>query len=198
MSAAPQPASVFRCPWAGDDDLYVRYHDEEWGVPQRDDRALFEKILLEGAQAGLSWITVLRRREGYRHVYDGFDPVRIAAWSEADVARRLADPAIIRNRAKVRSAVRNARAYLDHFAEPGSFSRFLWDFVDGEPRHNAWRSMADMPAETDTSRAMSRELKRRGFNFVGPTICYAFMQSMGMVNDHLVACFRHRQLGGAG
>jgi DNA-3-methyladenine glycosylase I len=141
---------------------------------------------------------VLRRRDGYRRVYEGFDPVKIAAWGEAEIATRLEDPAIIRNRAKVRSAVRNARAFLDHFAEPGSFATFLWGFVDGEPVHNAWTSMGEMPAETEVSRAMSRELKRRGFNFVGPTICYAFMQSMGLVNDHLVGCFRHRELGGEG
>jgi len=185
-----------RCTWPGDDPLYVAYHDEEWGVPVRDDRRLFEKLNLEGAQAGLSWITVLRRREGYRRAFHGFDPVRLAGWGEAEVAARLTDPGIIRNRLKVEAVVKNSRAVLEHFAEPGSFSDFLWGFVDGEPIHNAWTSTLGLPAETERSRAMSKALKRRGFTFVGPTICYAFMQSMGLVNDHAVGCFRYAELGG--
>jgi DNA-3-methyladenine glycosylase I len=185
-----------RCPWCGSDPLYVAYHDEEWGVPVVDDRKLFEKLILEGAQAGLSWITVLRRRESYRRAFEGFDPVKLAAWGEDEVAARLADPGIIRNRLKVESAVSNARAWLEHFPGDGELAAFLWSFVDGAPVQNRPASLADLPAETPASRAMSRELKRRGFRFVGPTICYAFMQSMGMVNDHLVGCFRHAELAG--
>jgi DNA-3-methyladenine glycosylase I len=187
-----------RCPWCGSDPLYVAYHDEEWGVPVVDDRKLFEKLILEGAQAGLSWITVLRRRESYRRAFEGFDPVKLAAWGEDEVAARLADPGIIRNRLKVESAVSNARAWLEHFPGDGELAAFLWSFVDGAPVQNRPASLADLPAETPASRAMSRELKRRGFRFVGPTICYAFMQSMGLVNDHLVGCFRHAELVGSG
>jgi DNA-3-methyladenine glycosylase I len=169
----------------------VRYHDEAWGVPQRDDRVLFEFLVLEGAQAGLSWSTILRKREAYRHAFAGFDPEAVARFTDADAARLLADPGIVRNRLKVHGAIRNARATLALAGEKGSLSDFLWDFVGGAPVVNAWRSMAEVPAETEASRAMSRELKRRGFTFVGPTICYAFMQATGMVNDHLVDCFRH-------
>jgi len=183
-----------RCPWCGDDPLYVAYHDEEWGVPVRDDRRLFEKLILEGAQAGLSWITVLRRREGYRRVFAGFDRDTLAAWGDAEIESALADPGIIRNRLKVGSAVANARAWREHFPNDGELATFLWSFVDGEPVVNRPRAMSELPAETQVSRAMSKELKRRGFRFVGPTICYAFMQSMGLVNDHLVDCFRYTEL----
>ena len=170
------------------------YHDHEWGVPLHDDRALFELLTLEGAQAGLSWCTVLHRRQGYREVFDGFDLERIAAYTPADMEARRADPRIIRNRAKIQSTVGNARAALCAIDEFGSLDTFIWSFVDGRPSRNAFRTMGDIPAETDTSRAMSRDLKRRGFKFVGPTICYAFMQAVGLVNDHLVTCFRYREV----
>jgi DNA-3-methyladenine glycosylase I len=171
-----------------------RYHDEEWGVPLHDDRALFELLTLEGAQAGLSWLTILRRREGYREVFDGFDITRIAGYTEEDTEARLTDARIIRNRAKVNSTVGNARATLAVQVDFGSLDAFLWRFVDGRPRRNGFTEMAQIPAETDESRAMSHELRRRGFRFVGPTICYAFMQSAGMVNDHLVSCFRYDEV----
>ena len=190
MSAAVSDG-LARCPWCGEDPMYVAYHDEEWGVPVHDDRRLFEKLILEGAQAGLSWITVLRRRESYRRAFEDFDPQKIAAWGEAEVAARLADPGIIRNRLKVESAVANARAWIESFPGEGELASFLWSFVDGRPQQNRPQTMADLPSETPASRAMSRELKRCGFRFVGPTICYAFMQSMGLVNDHLTGCFRH-------
>jgi DNA-3-methyladenine glycosylase I len=179
-----------RCAWVpADDPLYIAYHDEEWGRPVRDDRRLFEMLTLEGAQAGLSWITILKRREGYRQAFAGFDAERIARFGEADVARLLADPGIIRNRAKVESTIRNARAFLALNEESGGFSAFLWQFVGGEPRINSPRSSQEIPAETPESKAMSKELKRRGFGFVGPTVCYAFMQAVGMVDDHLLTCF---------
>jgi DNA-3-methyladenine glycosylase I len=183
-----------RCAWGTSDPLYVDYHDREWGVPLHDDRTLFELLCLEGAQAGLAWITILRKREGYRRAFAGFDPARLAAYGEDDIARLLADPGIVRNRAKVGSVVGNARACLRLADDIGSFADHLWSFVDGRPLQNRWKAMADVPAETDASRAMSRDLKRRGFTFVGPTICYAFMQSAGMVNDHVVACFRHAEV----
>ena len=183
-----------RCPWAGSDPLYLRYHDEEWGVPVHDDRHFFEMLVLEGAQAGLAWITILRKREGYRDAFDGFDPAAVARYDDRRVEALLANPAIIRNRLKVESAVGNARAFLRVQDEHGGFDRYVWRFVDGRPRQNRWRTMADVPAETAESRAMSRDLKRRGFRFVGPTICYAFMQATGLVNDHLVDCFRHAEL----
>jgi DNA-3-methyladenine glycosylase I len=195
----PSPAAVERprCPWAGSDPLSLAYHDEQWGVPVGDDRLLFEMLLLEGAQAGLSWITILRRREEYRRVFAGFDARRLAGWSERQIAAALADPGIIRNRLKVAAAVRNARAFLAVAEEHGSFSRFLWERAGGAPRRNRWRTMAEVPAETAESQALSRELRRRGFTFVGPTICYAFMQGVGLVNDHLVSCFRHQELATA-
>ncbi len=183
-----------RCPWAGDDPLMQAYHDQEWGVPLHDDRALFELLTLEGAQAGLSWRTVLHRRQGYREVFDEFDLERIAAYTAADVEARRADPRIIRNRAKIQSTIGNARAALRAIDELGSLDALMWSFVDGRPLRNAYHSMDDLPAETETSRAMSRELKRRGFKFVGPTICYAFMQAAGLVNDHLVTCFRYHEV----
>ena len=182
-----------RCEWAGTDPLYVRYHDQEWGVPVRDDRLLFEYLLLEGAQAGLSWITVLRRREAYRRAFDGFDPERIARYDDGDVSRLLADPGIIRNRLKVHAFIGNARAFLE-LGGPHEFSRLVWSFVGNETLQNRWRSLDQVPPETAGSRAMSSELKRRGFRFVGPTICYAFMQAVGLVNDHVVDCFRHGAL----
>jgi DNA-3-methyladenine glycosylase I len=186
-----------RCPWAaGDDPLMARYHDEEWGVPVRDDVRLFEFLVLEGAQAGLSWRTILHRREGYRRAFSGFRPERVARYGERDVARLLADPGIVRNRRKIEAAIGNARALLSLRREVGSFPDFLWGFVGGSPLVNRWRSMAKLPASTPESEAMSRELSRRGFRFAGPTICYALMQATGMVNDHLVSCFRHGELSG--
>lgn len=179
-----------RCPWPGDDPLYVRYHDEEWGVPVRDDRTLFEMLLLEGAQAGLSWITILRKREGYRRAFHRFDPVRMAAMGETDIERLAADPAIVRHRQKIRAFVDNARAFLD-LGPAGSFAELVWSFVGGRPKRNAWRDLAEVPAITTESTAMSRALRGRGFRFVGPTTCYAFMQAAGLVDDHLVTCFRH-------
>jgi DNA-3-methyladenine glycosylase I len=184
-----------RCSWASD-PLNIEYHDREWGVPIRDDRALFELLSLEGAQAGLSWTTILRKREGYRRAFAGFDPARIARFDQRDVERLLNDPGIVRNRAKVASVSRNAQACLRLTDDIGSFSDHLWSFVGGMPVQNRWAALGDLPAETDASRAMSKDLKVRGFNFVGPTILYALMQSAGMVNDHVVTCFRYRQLGG--
>jgi DNA-3-methyladenine glycosylase I len=184
-------AAEVRCPWAGEsDDLMLRYHDEEWGVPEHDDRALFELLTLEGAQAGLSWRTILHRREGYRAAFAGWELERIAALGEDDVARLLLDPGIIRNRAKVEATVGNARAALAVIEQWGSLDRYLWQFVDEVAKVNRWERLEQVPAETAESRAMSRELRRAGFRFVGPTICYAFMQATGMVNDHVVTCFR--------
>ncbi|MBK8022560.1 MAG: DNA-3-methyladenine glycosylase I [Chloroflexi bacterium] len=182
-----------RCAWVnGNEPLYVQYHDEEWGVPIRDDdRRLFERLCLEGAQAGLSWLTILRKRDHYRLVYDGFDPEKVARYDDAKVAALLADAGIVRNRAKVASTINNARCVLALQDELGSFSDFLWSFVGGQTRHNTWASMSELPAETTESRAMSKALKSRGFSFVGPTICYAMMQATGMVNDHTVDCFRY-------
>lgn len=172
------------------DPLSLAYHDTEWGVPLHDDRRLFELLNLEGAQAGLAWITILRKREGYRRAFDGWDPERIASYGADDEARLLADPAIVRNRAKVRAVIGNAQAYL----QVQDFDEYVWSFVGGAPIHNRWTVMGTVPAETDASRVMSRDLKKRGFSFVGPTIVYAFMQSAGLVNDHLVSCFRHAEL----
>lgn len=183
-----------RCAWCGDDPLYVAYHDREWGVPSRDDRYLFEKLLLDGAQAGLSWLTILRKREGYRRAFCGFDPERVARFTADDQARLLADAGIVRNRRKIASAVRNARAFLDLVEHEGSFATWLWDFVDGRPVQNAWPSVEALPAATPLSRRVSGELKRRGFSFVGPTIIYAWLQAVGVVNDHVVGCFRWREV----
>ncbi len=183
-----------RCPWPGDDPLYVAYHDTEWGVPVLDDRALFGKLLLDGFQAGLSWITILRKRERYIQVYDGFRPEKIARYTPAKLERLMADPGIVRNRAKIEASVVNARVYLDIMEETGSFSDYLWRFTGGKTRVNRFRKMSDLPAESAQSRAMSKDLKGRGFKFVGPTICYAFMQAVGMVNDHLAGCFRYREI----
>ena len=180
-----------RCPWATSDPLYVAYHDNEWGVPVHDDRTLFEFLLLEGAQAGLSWITILRKRDAYRRAFANFDPAAVAAFDEERIAALLADPGIVRNRLKIRAAVDNARAFLALQGEWGSFDAYVWGFVGGQPIVNQWKSLREVPAETAESRALSADLKRRGFRFVGPTIIYAYMQAVGMVNDHLVTCFRH-------
>jgi len=180
-----------RCPWPGQDPLYLAYHDEEWGVPERDDRALFEKLLLDGFQAGLSWITILRKRDNFRRAFDGFDPERIARYDRRKVAALMNDAGIVRNRAKIAGAVLSARSYLDIMDKGPGFSALLWSFLDGKPQVNRRRRMADVPAATPLSRAIAKELDARGFKFVGPTIVYAFMQAVGMVNDHLVTCYRH-------
>jgi len=183
--------TVVRCPWCGSDPLYMAYHDHEWGVPLHDEQRLFEMLTLEGAQAGLSWLTILRKREGYRTAFAGFDPQLVAGFGDADAARLLADPGIVRNRLKIASTISNARAVLEVQARYGSLDAFLWGFVDGSPIRNSWRSMAEIPSSTPLSDAMSREMKRHGFRFVGTTICYAHMQATGMVNDHLTGCFRY-------
>lgn len=187
-----------RCAWVGEDPLYVAYHDEEWGVPVLDDRLLFEFLVLEGAQAGLSWLTILRKREGYRRAFAGFDPEKVAAFGPQDVERLLTDPGIVRNRLKVESAVANARAFLRVKEEFGSFDTYAWQFVGGETIHNEWRTLAEIPAKTTEAERLSADLKRRGFRFVGPTIMYAHMQATGMVNDHTVDCFRWAELKGGG
>jgi DNA-3-methyladenine glycosylase I len=183
-----------RCGWCGEDPRYVAYHDTEWGVPVVDDRALFEFLILEGAQAGLSWSTILNKRDGYRRAFDGFDPEKVARYDARKVAKLLADPGIVRNRLKVGSAVTNARAFLDVQEQKGSFSDYIWSFVDGRPIRNRWRSLSEVPATTPLAGTISKDLKKRGFRFVGPTIVYAHMQATGMVNDHLVGCFRHREV----
>jgi DNA-3-methyladenine glycosylase I len=183
-----------RCPWCGNDPLYIAYHDQEWGVPLYDDRRLFELLVLEGAQAGLSWITILKKRENYRKAFQGFDIERVASYTDADIARLLADPGIVRNRLKIGSAIKNARAVLAIQEEFGSFSSFLWRYIEGRQIINGWREMSQIPARTDLSDRLSRDLKKRGLNFVGSTICYAYMQSMGMVNDHLQSCFRYEEI----
>lgn len=182
-----------RCTWCGDDPLYLKYHDEEWGVPVRDDQTLFEFLILEGAQAGLSWITILRKREGYRALFDNFNAEKIARYSDKKLEKLLLDPRIVRNRLKVYGARKNARAFLEVQQERGSFSDYLWDFVGGEPQQNNRESMADVPATTPVSDALSKDMKKRGFTFVGSTILYAHMQATGMVNDHTVDCFRYRE-----
>ena len=183
-----------RCEWAGDDPLYQRYHDEEWGVPVHDDRTLFEFLILEGAQAGLSWITILRKRESYRDAFAGFDPQRVARFDARRLASLMKNPGIVRNRLKIESTRSNARAFLDVQNEFGSFDDYLWRFVGGATIRNRWRAQRDVPASTPESDALSKDLQRRGFRFVGTTICNAFMQAVGMVNDHLVGCHRHRAL----
>jgi DNA-3-methyladenine glycosylase I len=182
-----------RCGWCGNDPVYVQYHDEVWGVPVYDDRQLFAKLILDGAQAGLSWITILRKQENYYAAFDNFDPEKIARYDEDKIAELLQNPGIIRNRLKVQSAVKNAKGYLKIKEEHGSFSDFLWQFVGGTPIQNSWEKMGDIPAETAESQAMSKALKQYGFNFVGPTIVYAFMQAVGIVNDHVVDCFRYEE-----
>ncbi|MGI6783967.1 MAG: DNA-3-methyladenine glycosylase I [Aminivibrio sp.] len=186
-------ADLPRCPWCGKDPLYLDYHDTEWGRPERDDRKLFEFLILEGAQAGLSWISILRRREEYRRAFDGFDPEKIARYDEKAVARLMQDTGIVRNRRKIEGAVKNARACLS-LRESGKFlSDFLWDFVDGAPLVNSWKSWEEVPASTALSEKVSKTMKDRGFVFFGPVICYSHMQAMGMINDHLVSCFRRRE-----
>ena len=180
-----------RCPWPKDDPLYVAYHDEEWGVPEYDDRALFEKLTLDGFQAGLSWITILRKRDNFRKAFDGFEPARIARYQKRKIESLMNDAGIVRNRAKIEGAVLSARGYLEIMEKGPGFSNFLWDFLDGKPKQNAFKRRGQVPAETDISRKMSKELVARGFKFVGPTIVYAFMQAVGMVNDHLTICYRH-------
>jgi DNA-3-methyladenine glycosylase I len=183
-----------RCEWCGSDPLYVAYHDEEWGVPVHDDRVLFEYLTLEGAQAGLSWLTILKKRDNYRKAFDGFDYERVANYTDADVERLLGDAGIVRNRLKITSTIDNARAVIDVRAEFGSLDAYLWRFVDGVALQNQWATLADMPARTVISDAMSKGLKKRGFRFVGSTICYAFMQAVGMVNDHTTDCFRYEEV----
>lgn len=193
--AQRMPAVVTRrCGWAGEAPLYVAYHDEEWGVPSHDDQRLFEMLILEGAQAGLSWITILNKREHYRRAFDQFDPEKVARYGEGKVSRLLNDPGIVRNRLKIAAAIGNARAFLDVRDAYGSFDAFVWQFVDGQPVVNHWKRLGDIPSHTPQSDAMSMALKKCGFRFVGPTICYAYMQAVGMVNDHIVSCFRHKEL----
>lgn len=184
--------SLKRCKWAGNDPLYQAYHDEEWGVPCYDGRALFELLILEGAQAGLSWITILKKRDNYRRLFDNFDAAKIARYTPKKIEKLLQDPGIVRNRLKVEGTVINARLFLEIEKEPGGFSGYIWSFVDGKPITNHWRKMGDVPASTPESDAMSKALKKRGFKFVGSTICYAFMQAAGLVNDHTIDCFRYR------
>lgn len=187
--------TVKRCDWVGADPLYLAYHDQEWGVPLHDDRRLFEMLILEGAQAGLSWITILRKRETYRQAFDNFEAAKIAGYDERKIEALLANPGIVRNRRKVEAAILNARACLAVQQEFGSFDAYIWQFVGGQPRQNTWRTLAEIPAQTPQSEAMSKDLLKRGFKFVGPTICYAFMQATGLVNDHLVDCFRYKEMG---
>jgi DNA-3-methyladenine glycosylase I len=191
------PDKIHRCVWAGSDPLYLGYHDTEWGVPLHDDRRLFEMLVLEGAQAGLSWITILRKREAYRRAFDAFDPRKVARYDARRIRSLLADAAIVRNRLKIESAVKNARAFLEVADEAGSFDAYIWQFVGGRPRLNGWKAHKDIPARTHESDAMSRDLRKRGFSFVGSTICYAFMQATGMVNDHVVDCFRYKAVNQA-
>lgn len=183
-----------RCAWVGDDPLYVAYHDKEWGVPVHDDRRLFEFLVLDGMQAGLSWLTILRKRDNFRRAFDDFDAVKVAGYGQTKIQELLADTGIIRNRLKVEAAVRNARAFLEIQKEYGSFDAYIWSFISGKTIKNAWKTLQDLPVKTPESEAMSRDMIRRGFRFVGPTICYAFMQAAGLVNDHTVDCFRYDQL----
>lgn len=193
-STLPYDDSKPRCSWAGEDRLYIDYHDKEWGVPKHDDRTLFEFLILEGVQAGLSWHLILKKREHYRRVFDRFDPVNVAAYDRDRVEVLLGDPGIIRNRLKIEAAVSNARAYLAVQKEFGRFDTYIWDFVDNQTIKNAWKHVDQIPAQTDLSLRMSKDLKKRGFKFVGPTICYAFMQSAGLVNDHTIDCFRYNEV----
>ena len=186
-----------RCGWAGDDPLYIAYHDEEWGVPERNGRALWEALVLEGFQAGLSWITILRKREGFRKAFQGFDPEVISGWGDADVARLMADAGIVRHRGKIEAAIGNARAWQRIEAE-GGFARYVWDFVGGDPIRNRWERLEEVPAQTDLSVKLSKDLKRRGFRFCGPVTTYAFMQAAGLVNDHLVSCPCHERVNRLG
>lgn len=183
-----------RCLWCENDPQYIAYHDEEWGVPCHDDQQLFEFLILEGAQAGLSWLTILKKRENYRKAFDHFDDKKVAAYTQLDIDRLLANPGIIRNKLKIKSAIQNAQGVLKIQKEFGSLNNYLWRYVDGKPKQNSWKTLAELPAKTELSERISKDLKKRGFNFVGPTICYAFMQAIGMVNDHTTDCFRHQEL----
>jgi DNA-3-methyladenine glycosylase I len=196
LAAIPHPDGKRRCPWPGQDPFYVSYHDDEWGVPELDDRALYEKLVLDGFQAGLSWITILRKRENFRKAFDDFEPQKIARYTPKKIERLMQDAGIVRNRMKIEGAVASARAWLDIMEKGPGFSPLLWGFLDGVPKVNRFRSVKQVPAETPDSKAMSKELSARGFKFVGPTIVYAFMQATGMVNDHLVDCYRHEHLSG--
>ena len=193
QARAGHPART-RCGWCGEDSLYVAYHDREWGVPVHDDRLLFEFLTLEGAQAGLSWLTILRKRDAYRRAFDGFDAEKVARYGQRQVARLLADPGIVRNRLKIAAAINNAQRFLDVQEAFGSFDDYIWRFVEGRPIQNRWKRLGQVPATTGESDALSRDLRARGFKFVGSTICYAHMQATGMVNDHLAGCFRHAEL----
>ena len=193
-SSDGQETDMIRCEWSVSDPLYITYHDQEWGVPVHDDRLLFEFLILEGAQAGLSWLTILKKRDNYRKAFDGFDFERVAKYSETELKHLLADSGIVRNRLKIESAIKNARGVLDIREEYGSLDSYLWRYVDGTPIQNSWKSMSELPAKTELSEVISRDLKVRGFNFVGPTICYAFMQAIGMVNDHTTDCFRYQEI----
>jgi DNA-3-methyladenine glycosylase I len=192
---APVEGTRIRCDWALSHPLYVVYHDEEWGVPQHNDQKLFELLILEGAQAGLSWLTILKKSEQYRKAFDQFDPCSVAAYEDQKIAELLADAGIVRNRRKIEAAVRNGRAFLKVQQEFGSFDTYAWQFVGSRPRRNAWRSIKEVPPKSDASDAMSKDLIKRGFSFVGSTICYAFMQAAGLVNDHVVTCFRYDEIG---
>lgn len=185
---------VNRCDWVTDNEIYIEYHDKEWGVPVYDDRRLFEMLILEGVQAGLSWLTILKRRETYRQAYDDFDPYKISKWNSAKINKLLNDKGIIRNKLKIEAAKINAQAYLKVVDEFGNFRKFIWSFVNEVPIQNSWKSLPEIPASTKKSDCMSKELKKRGFKFVGPTISYAFMQAVGMVNDHIISCFRHKEI----
>lgn len=187
-------SKIKRCDWCGDDPLYQDYHDNEWGVPSYDDATLFELLLLEGAQAGLSWITILRKRENYRKAFDQFDANKIARYTSKKHEKLLQDPGIIRNKLKVAGFTKNAKAYLDILDKHDSFADFIWQFTDGKPIQNKWKSLSDIPVKTETAETMSKTLKKAGFTFVGPTICYAYMQAVGMVNDHVTTCFRYKEL----
>jgi len=186
---------MIRCGWVGDDPLMIKYHDREWGVPVHDDLRLFEFLILEGAQAGLSWSTILKKRENYRQAFDGFDPEKVAKYGKEDIETLLKDSGIIRNRRKIEAAVANAKAFLEIQKEFGSFDKYIWSFVGGKAIQNRWNELDDVPSKTNESSHMSEDLKRRGFKFVGPTICYAFMQAVGMANDHTTNCFRHAEIG---
>jgi DNA-3-methyladenine glycosylase I len=190
--------TVIRCDWTGNDPLMVRYHDQEWGVPVHDEKTHFEYLILDGAQAGLSWITILRKREGYNEAFDYFDPVKVAAYDDAKIEELMANPGIVRNRQKIQSAVQNARSFLGIQKEFGSFDAYIWDFVGSHPIQNNQPDMASIPAKTPLSETISKDLKKRGFNFVGPTIVYAYMQAAGLVNDHVVSCFRHQEVAADG
>jgi DNA-3-methyladenine glycosylase I len=194
MSPLLHPDGLHRCPWPGQDAFYVAYHDDEWGVPEYDDRALYEKLVLDGFQAGLSWITILRKRDNFRRAFDGFAPEKIARYTPKKIEKLMQDAGIVRNRAKIEGAIASARGFLDAMEKGPGFSALLWGFVEGKPKVNHFRTVKQVPAETAVSRAMSKELAGRGFKFVGPTIVYAFMQATGMVNDHLVDCYRHAPL----